>query len=90
MRDKIRYYAVKSLLVGFTGLSILWLFRPQESAVTPQQAPPPKPEVQQVSVADTLSRGETLYASLVSKGGQDLQAAGRPGRTAQSAVLRHR
>jgi murein DD-endopeptidase MepM/ murein hydrolase activator NlpD len=67
MRDKIRYYAVKSLLVGFTGLSILWLFRPQEQAVAPK-APPPQPEVRQVSVADTLSRGETLYASLVSKG----------------------
>jgi len=68
MRDKLRYYAVKSLILGCTGLSILLLFRPQQPQVTHQAAEPPTPEVRQTSVADTLSRGETLHASMVAKG----------------------
>lgn len=68
MRESIRYYILKFLIVGFLGLSVFVALRPDEPAVVEAPAPAAAPETTQICVGDTLSRGETLYASLLSKG----------------------
>jgi hypothetical protein len=69
MGPKLKYYVVKSAVYACATLSILYLLRPQGPAVDSQAPPAPTgADVREVSVVDTLSRGETLYASLLSKG----------------------
>ncbi|MFZ1946461.1 MAG: M23 family metallopeptidase [bacterium] len=69
MGPRLKYYAVKSAVLACAGLSMLFVLRSQEPAVVSQPVPAPAgPETREVSVGDTLSRGETLYASLLSEG----------------------
>ncbi len=66
---RIKYYVFKFVVMAFLGLSILLVFKPHEPAVDRESPPAPaKPETTEISVQDTLSRGESLYASLLSKG----------------------
>jgi murein DD-endopeptidase MepM/ murein hydrolase activator NlpD len=69
MRDRIRSYVVRAAVVVCAGLSVLFLLRSGQPVVEPPASPEPEvAETQHVSVEDTLSRGETLYSSLLSKG----------------------
>jgi len=68
MRARIAYYIVKFFVIACMGLSTLLIFRPHEPAIEREPVPPAKTEITQKSVEDTLSRGESLYASLLSKG----------------------
>jgi murein DD-endopeptidase MepM/ murein hydrolase activator NlpD len=67
MMKRLKYYVFRLLAMGLIGLALLLLFRPQRPVVD-KETPPPAPQVTEKSVQDTLSRGESLYASLVSKG----------------------
>lgn len=68
MRETARYYILKFLIVGFLGLSVFVALRPEQPVVVRAPAPAAAPETAQICVVDTLSRGETLYGSLLSKG----------------------
>ena len=74
MRGRVRYYILKFLIIGFLGLSIFLALKPEKPAIVEPPAPAPESPATQVSVEDTLSRGETLYASLLSKGVQASKA----------------
>ena len=74
MIRQARYYILKFLIIGFLGLSIFVALKPEKPVVVETPAPAAVPQVTQVSVEDTLSRGETLYASLLSKGVQASKA----------------
>ena len=71
---RLRYYVVRSLPIALAGLSMLVLLRPQQPAVDQQPAVPAPSKPAEISVQDTLSRGESLYASLLSKGIQASKA----------------
>ncbi|HVP57939.1 MAG TPA: M23 family metallopeptidase [bacterium] len=64
---RISYHVLKVGAAGLVALAILLLSRPQKP-ILDQEPPPPAAQVTEVSVQDTLSRGESLYASLLSKG----------------------
>jgi hypothetical protein len=67
---QFRHYVLKTLAMAFLALSILMILKSHEQPVVVRDAPAPQaaPERTEISVQDTLSRGESLYASLLSKG----------------------
>jgi hypothetical protein len=71
---KVRYYALRSLPIVLAGLSMLMLLKPQQPAVDTVPVTPEPSKPAEISVQDTLSRGESLYASLLSKGIQASKA----------------
>jgi murein DD-endopeptidase MepM/ murein hydrolase activator NlpD len=67
---QFRHYVLKTLAMAFLALSILMILKSHEQPVVVREAPAPQavPQRTEISVQDTLSRGESLYASLLSKG----------------------